>query len=511
MNKPLNRRQVSAGLAALPFLVPAPWSATSAIAQILAPDEAFDADTVKRLARQLAEKPYKAPDQPLPGPLKDLSYDQYRDVRFKVDNALWRSERLPYEVQFFHRGFVYTDRVEVYDVAQGKVRPIVYSPDLFTFGKAPTPAADAKLGFAGFRLHAPLNRQDYYDEVGAFLGASYFRAVARGLGYGISARGLALKTGDPGGEEFPAFRAFFIERPAKTARSITVHALLDSESTTAACRFVIQPGVVTTYDVEIALYPRVKLEQAGIAPLTSMFLFDANNRSGIDDFRPAVHDSDGLALRNGRGEEIWRPLSNRAALQISAFQDTNPRGFGLLQRERDFREYQDLESRFEKRPSLWVEPLGDWGEGAVYLVEIPSKEEIHDNVVAFWRPKDAMEPKREHTFAYRLHWGGDKAYPPPLAQFAKTRVGAGPEGARLFVLDLAGDSLRTLDAGKVTGAVTADKGEIRHIVSQPNAATGGWRISFELAPGRAPLIELRAQLMAGETALSEVWLYRWTP
>jgi glucans biosynthesis protein len=301
----------------------------------------FDASTVRQHARALAAKPYQAPESKLPDPLAKLNYDQYRGIRFDPGHSLWRGTGLLFEVQFFHRGFLYTNRVDIYEVAGGTARPIRYSPDLFTFSDVPRPTAD-DLGFAGFRIHAPLNRPDYYDEVCAFLGASYFRAVAKGQGYGLSARGLTIKTGDSGGEEFPVFKAFWIERPAPRSLSIVVHALLDGPSAAAAFRFTIRPGEETLFDAESTVYPRVDINAAGLAPLTSMFYFGPNDRVGVDDYRPAVHDSDGLLMWTGWSEQLWRPLANPADLQISTFSDVNPRGFGLMQRRRDFVSYEDL-------------------------------------------------------------------------------------------------------------------------------------------------------------------------
>ncbi len=474
------------------------------------PNQSFDAQAVRRLAQEMAAKPYKAPDKSLPAAFKDLDYDAYRSIRFRPDRALWRGEGLPFQVEFFHRGFIFTDRIDVFVVSEGQAHPVVYSPDLFDLGRVKPPAQNTDVGFAGFRLHAPINRPDYYDEVGVFLGASYFRAVAKGQIYGLSARGLSIRTADPKGEEFPAFRTFWIEKPAKGTNSIVVHALLDSPSAAAAYRFTIRPGATTIYDIEMSIYPRNDIAEAGIGSLTSMFFFDANDRVGVDDFRPGVHDSDGLAVRNGRGEEIWRPLSNPRDLQVSIFSDVNPRGFGLMQRERDFFAYEDLESHFEKRPSAWVEPIGDWGEGAVQLVEIPTKEEIHDNIVTFWRPKDALKAKGEYTVTYRLHWDEDKSEPKDTVKFIKTRSGAAPDNGRRFVLELSGAAVR----GELTGLkplVAADKGEIKNLVLQKNQQTGGARISFELGTKNEKVIELRAQLMREDQAVSEVWIYRWAP
>jgi glucans biosynthesis protein len=505
----LHRRRFIAGSAAA-LIAGAGWSTTSAAEQPPA-EQPFDAQAVRRMAQELARQAYKAPDTALPGGFKDLDYDAYRSIRFLPERALWRGENVPFQVQFFHPGFIFTDRVTIYEVNNGRARLIPYSPNLFDFGKAKPPPADGNIGFAGFRLHAPMNRPDYYDEVGVFLGASYFRAVAKGQVYGLSARALSLRTADPRGEEFPAFKTFWIEKPAPQTNSIVVHAVLDSPSAAAAFRFTIRPGETTIYDTEMALYPRSDVSESGIGSTTSMFFFDANDRIGVDDFRSAVHDSDGLAIRNGRGEQLWRPITNPTDLQVSIFGDVKPRGFGLMQRERDFFAYDDLEAHFEKRPGLWVEPIGDWGEGAVQLVEIPTKEEIHDNIVTFWRPKDTLKAKGEYIFTYRLHWGANHPNSDALAQFAKTRVGSAPGGNRRFVLEVTGGALASLDPKNVTAKVQADKGEIRNLVLQPNPQTGGMRISFELATKSAPLIELRGQLLQQDAPLSEVWIYRWTP
>jgi periplasmic glucans biosynthesis protein len=317
----------------------------------------FDAGVLRRMAQELAQKSFQAPDSKLPEPLAHLTYDQYRDFRFDPQRALWRDQGLLFTLQLFHRGFLYTNRVDLYEVVDGVAQPIHYSPDLFTFGANPRPP-DGDLGFAGFRIHTPLNRPDYFDEVAAFLGASYFRAVGKGQGYGLSARGLAIGTAQPSGEEFPIFKTFWIERPHPGVDSIVVNALLDSQSAAGAFRFSIRPGETTIFDVEATLYPRTDIAEAGIAPLTSMFYFDGNNRFEIDDYRPAVHDSDGLLIWTGHGEQFWRPLNDPHDLQLSTFSDVNPRGFGLMQRKRSFAAYDDLEAHYELRPSLWIEPIG---------------------------------------------------------------------------------------------------------------------------------------------------------
>jgi len=494
-----------AGLAALPMLPEAAAQGETA--------EPFDAGTVRRLARELAQKAYAAPDEALPERLDRLSYDQYRDIRFVPDRSLWRGTGLPFEMQLLHRGFLFRPRVELFVVADGRARKLAYQPELFSFGeRVKRPAIEQDLGFSGFRLHHPLNRPDYYDEVAVFQGASYFRAVGRGHVYGLSARGLSLNTGDGAGEEFPFFRSFWIERPRPGTSSIVVHALLDSPSATAAYRFTIRPGDTTVMDVEMAIYPRADIAQAGIATATSMFLFASNDRRGVDDFRPAVHDSDGLLMLNGRGERLWRPLSNPDRLQISVFSDVDPGGFGLMQRQRSFFDYRDLEARYELRPSLWVEPIGDWGEGAVHLLEIPTDREINDNVVAFWRPAAPLRKGAEHIFTYRLHWTWTAPVAQASAWVSDTRVGATDDGqGRLFVLDFVGERLADLPQDALKATVSGSAGKLAHVVLQPNPEIEGLRLAFELRPERAEVVDLRATLRRGEDAFSETWTYRWTP
>ncbi|KAB2848065.1 MAG: glucan biosynthesis protein G, partial [Hyphomicrobiaceae bacterium] len=349
----------------------------------------FGAGTVRELAEALSRRPFAKPAIALPPAFAKLTYDQHRDIRFRADQSIWRGAGLEFELQLLPMGWLFDVPVEINLVEGGAVRQLKADASFFTFGPlVGKPPAEAEIGFAGFRIHGPINRPDYYDEIAVFQGASYFRAVGKGHIYGISARGLAVNTARPGGEEFPIFRSFWVERPAPGSAEIVVHALLDSVSLTGAYRFVFKAGRPTTTDVEAVLFPRKDIPFVGVAPLTSMFLFGASSRRATNDFRPAVHDSEGLSIINGSGERIWRPLTNPKRLQVSAFLDRDPKGFGLIQRDRRFLAYEDLEAHYERRPSLWVEPVGPWGHGTVELIEIPTDEEIHDNIAAFWRPAE---------------------------------------------------------------------------------------------------------------------------
>lgn len=475
---------------------------------------AFDRGSVVEMARKLATKPFVPPPTDLPAVLNNLTYDQYRDIFASRDNVVFKDENLPFRLQFFHRGFYYRQKIDVSVVKDGQAFAVPYSTDLFELGpQAPHPLpAAGDLGFAGIRLLGRINAPDRFDEVAVFLGASYFRSLGRNQTYGLSARGLALNTAGADGEEFPLFRAFWVEEPVADSDTIVVHALLDSQSVAGAYRFSITPGDATAMDVETTLFPRVELTKVGLAPASSMFFFDANGREDVDDWRPEVHDSDGLLMEAGSGETIWRPLSNPHDLQISAFVDTGPRGFGLMQRTRDPRDFQDLVARYETRPSLWVEPVGDWGQGTVTLVEIPSDSEINDNIVAYWSPHDPMTAGSQYSFSYRLSWGDG---PPEdgLIRVAATRRGRamlkGSSPLRRFVIDFAPPAGGGT-AVDPTATVTASGGTVSEIDVATNPLIGGWRLSFKLDPGDEKLIELRAVLKLDDDRPVETWLYRWT-
>lgn len=507
----MRRREVIQAMLAA-ALLPA-GSAFAAGTVTLGRPSRFRADTVAELARRLAAAPFQAPDTALPGALGQADYDGYRDIRFRPERALWAGDGVPFRAHLFHRGFLFREKVDVYVVDDGRATPLAFSPDLFDYGpQAPAFSAD-DLGFAGFRLHAPLNTPDYHDELCSFLGASYFRAVARGLNYGLSARGLAIGVGESTPEEFPRFRAFWLHRPRPDDATFELHALLDSPGVTGAYRFVIAPGDETVFEVDAQLFPRQTLDTIGIAPLTSMFFFDASDRAGYDDFRPAVHDSDGLGILTGDDEQVWRPLHNPSTVQHSVFVGDAPKGFGLMQRKRNPEDFLDLEARYELRPSAWVEPLDDWGPGGVQLVEIPTVDEYQDNIVAFWRPAEPLQAGQASRWRYRLHWCDAHSWKPELATVSETRTGAVPGqngAARLIVIDWAGGPLATLgDDASIDVDVTDSDDRPHNVVAYRNPDTGGWRTSFEWPIPESGAGELRVRLRKGGDVVSETWSYRW--
>lgn len=483
------------------------------------PGQRFGFADVARLAKTLASRGYAEDQAPLPDYLAKLSYDQYRDIRFKRDQALWYGSGLPFQIELFHRGFLFNKRVAINVIDGAGVTPVHYSPAMFDFGRNTfTQMPAAGLGFAGFRVLYPVRHGKTLDEVAVFLGASYFRAVGAGQAYGISARGLALDTGLTRAEEFPYYKEFWIEKPQADSDTLTVYALMDSESVTGAYRFVIHPGLEVVMNVKSRIFVRSPVQRFGIAPLTSMFFHGENTDRFIDDYRPEVHDSDGLLVAMHNGEWVWRPLNNPRKLAISVFRNDSPVGFGLMQRDRDFDHYQDLEARYEKRPSAWVETLGDWGRGAVQLIEIPSDAEKYDNIVAFWVPDQPTAGDQVWSFDYRVHFMLDNEVEPPGGRVVATRVGGGgtdvlSSARRKFVVDFAGAELRALAAdAPVQADLSASAGTVLSPVVQKNPENGGWRLVFEFKPEPgAQAIDLRADLRLGGRILTETWIGQWTP
>ncbi|WER48271.1 glucan biosynthesis protein G [Cupriavidus sp. WKF15] len=492
------------------------WLGGSALAMLAAAAHAFDFDTVAARARQLAASPYKAPAQDLPRELRELSYEQYREIAYKPERFAWRNARLPFELSFFHEGMVFDQPVRIHEVVSGSVREFRFDPAAFNYGPHKVDAASLKgLGFAGFRVLYPLNQGKRKDELASFLGASYFRALGKDQWYGLSARGLAVDTGLNSGEEFPRFVEYWIERPSASDKQLTIYALMDSRRVSGAYRFVIKPGDETSMEVKSRLFLRENVTKLGLAPLTSMYLFGENQPSAQSDFRPEVHDSDGLSIHLGTGEWVWRPLVNPKRLLVTSFAATNPQGFGLMQRDRSFASYQEIGAWYERRPSGWVEPRGNWGSGRVELVQIPTPDETNDNVVAYWVPDNPPKPRQPFDYEYRLMWQKDGEQMPPLSWVTQTRLGQGltrkqDDTSFSLLVDFEGPAFRKLPADvRIDPVVSADaNAELIKTSVQRNDATGGWRMTMVMRRKDVNKpVELRGYLRNGNTTLSETWSY----
>ena len=518
-----DRRTLLMGLGALAGMTVEPsFSATSRPTQgglKFGPAQSFSFEALKGRARALASRPYRGTSSPAAAIIQGIDFDKVQKIRFRPEDALWRGPAAAsYPVSFFHLNKYSRDPVTIFtlDGASGAMtaREIVYSADYFDYGASGLdPRALGQLGFAGFRAN---DGRDNPSDWLAFQGASYFRTAGQDDQYGASARGLALNTALATPEEFPRFSQFWL---AQSGEQLTIYALLEGPSVTGAYKFDCARSNGVAMDVHCDLFFRGAPERLGIAPLTSMYWYGENQRNRAADWRPEIHDSDGLAIWNGKGERIWRPLINPPRLQTNAFADQSPRGFGLIQRDRDFSNYQDDGAFYNKRPGIWVEPKGDWGAGAVELVEIPTRDEVDDNIVAYWRPQVPVKSGDALSFDYRLSWQNEEpGYPADLARVVATRIGrAGipgatewPANARKFSLDFEGGALANMAVRfDIKPIVTASSGTANGAYVTKVVGTNRWRALFDVpVDGKAP-VDLRCYLRLGDKTLSETWIYQY--
>jgi glucans biosynthesis protein len=473
----------------------------------------FGYQDVVEKARTLSRRAFTAPPT-IPEAWEKVGYDQYRDIRFDPARALW-NESGNFRVEFIHPGSVYKHLVAMHTYDRSGVKPIAFSRDLFAYGQSGLADKVPKdFGFAGFRLTYPLYRKTEWNHVLVFAGASYFRPVAKDQVFGLSARGLAIDTGLPSGEEFPVFREFWLERPSRDATSVKALALLDSPRVTGAYEFVFKPLPRMVIDVKATLFERKRVTDLGIAPLTSMFFYGEERGRPNAQWRPEVHDSDGLLMHGGNGEWLWRPLLNPDRLLLNTFQMDGLRGFGLLQRDRSFRSYEDLEARYELRPNIWITPVGTWGKGAVKLVQIPTPNEYNDNIAAFWVPATVPPVGQPIEIAYRMHVQSDDPTPAQLARVTATRIGEGDTaGVRRVVLDFEGAKLSQLGANAEVKPViwVQPDGQVTQQNAFKNGVTGGWRVAFQLKQPKGAALELRTALQHKGETVSETWSYLLLP
>lgn len=486
-------------------------------------------DVISARAKKLAEQDYIAPQEIQLEALNNISYQDYRSIRFKQDQSVWKDEGL-YELQLFHPGFLYQTPVTINIVGQdAKHKRLPFSTDFYQYDGTAAPLKDeiaksvegTQLGHAGFRLHYPLNTNNYKDEVMVFQGASYFRLVGPNQVYGLSARGLAIDTAQASGEEFPLFKEFWLIKPTPEQPNMTIFALLDSPSVTGAYKFEINPNTQTSVKVDMQIFARKDIKKLGVAPLTSMFYHGENSTKFFDDYRPEVHDSDGLLMQSKNDNWVWRPLNNPSQLSVTSFSYENPKGFGLAQRDRDFKNYLDIEAHYHDRPSLWIEPQGEWGNGRVELVEIPTNTETNDNIVSYWVPEKPFKAGETLTFSYTMTTFNDYLNQNNLAKVTKTRIGSAalpgednppPKSHRQFTVDFTGPEINQLSEDLVLNAnLQLSTGEARDITVQKLPHSLGWRVAFKIAPQASKPVDMRLSLKLRNKTVSEVWSYVWYP
>ncbi|GAA0536064.1 glucans biosynthesis protein [Rhizomicrobium palustre] len=481
---------------------------------IIGPPHPFSFDRLKKHAKSIAAAAYKPVTRPAPDVVRGINYDVAQKIRFRPDCALFAG--LPYPVRMFSLRETVQEPVRISLINGDSARPVLYHPRYFDWGgtgldKSLPPTA----GFSGFRV---MNGRDTERDWMAFQGASYFRTSGSEDQYGLSARGLAVNTATATREEFPIFTNFWLSETPDGV--ITVYALLEGPSLAGAYRIETRKGKGQVMDIHAELFARADIDRLGIAPLTSMFWYSEANHQQAADWRPEIHDSDGLALWTGSGERIYRPLANPPGVQTNSYMDVNPKGFGLIQRDRDFANYEDDGAFYNKRPSVWVEPKGQWGEGAVQLVEINTNDEIHDNIVVYWTPKTKLAAGGSMSLDYRLYWQDPEPFlPKSVAHVVATRIGRGGApgtqgmpNARRFAIDFEGGPLGDMPPRyDLKPTITLSRGHIAAAYSIKVVGTNRWRAIFDAVfEGKEP-VNLRCLIQANGKPLTETWMYQIFP
>lgn len=501
----------AAGLAEAAAAQPRPGGEPAAIP---AGGTSFSSSTVASLAQEVASKPYKPPAKPSLGSLATISPDDYAQISYRPEKIVWGSDNLGFAIEPLHPGANVTGQMQIFLVERGMARPLQYDPANFNFGKIKPPAANANLDHSGFRI-LKVDRNGTVAPVASFQDASYFAAIVPNQTWGLIARPLTVRATSGPGEEAPQIRMVWIEQPSVASNTLVIHALIDTPSLAAAYQFTLRANDVVIVDTECTIFARNAVGHFGLAATQATYFFGAIERRNTDDVRPAAHEIKGAQILTGAGEWIWRPVTNRSAVQISGFIDTNPRGFGLLQRDRAFDDFLDDENQWQRRPSLWIEPIGEWGPGEVTLVEVPAASQNNKNIAMYWRPKAGLASGSKSHFAYRQFWCWTPPEQPPGAMVTLSRVGRlsnNPQNARRrFLVQFTGGPIGDeKEFADLKPKVWASAGKLLSVRTFRSSRQKNLRVLFDFDPGSEPSIEFRLVLESKDKPVSETWLYRWT-
>ncbi len=476
----------------------------------------FTQNLVADEARDRAAKPFRSSGADLPDLFSKLEFDQFQDIKRKPETLIWADENTGFAIEPLHRGSIFSSEMLLHVVDNGAETRLTYRREDYDFGKLKPPAETSSLGFSGFRVFRTDGKGNR-EEVAVFQGACFYKAIAEHQMPGITARALALRVGDPRGEEVPRLVSAWIEKPTRAKNALVIYALLDSPSLSGAFRFTLRPGDATIVDTECTLFTRVAIDHFGLGAMQATYLFGPMDRRRSEDIRPGVYEVSGLQMLSGRKEWIWRPISNRDTLQVSAFVDENPAGFGLLQRDREFFRFLDDEQFWHQRPSVWIEPIGEWGKGTVTLAEIPADSQLNQNIVAYFRPREPLAAGSETNFAYRQFWCWTPPERPKFAVTTTSRLGraygaSANSRRRRVLVEFTGDIFgEDKPQDEIRPRVACYSGTITSVRTTLITERKTMRVQFEFDPGQSNQSELRLDLAVRDTPVTETWLYRWTP
>lgn len=486
----------------------------------------FTFETLVSMARNSARCEYKERVTPLPKSLQNLDYSQYNLMRYNIDSDLWANDDLPFRVSFFPLGTtLYSLPVEIYEIDnETLISKVPFSPKFFQYEDQVKFIKDQMpedAGYAGFKLRYKPKGSSYPDEFAAFLGNSYFRIICDGSSYGLSNRGLAINTGvENVPEEFPAFEKFYLVKPSKGDESIIIYAFLNGRSVTGAYSFKITPGTEASVDVKSVLFLRNKVNLLCLAPITSMFWFTLGEPDNFYDYRPSVHNSEGLVLSDGKND-IYEPLTNYPFHKMinDDISCDSLRYFGLVQRDREYNRYMDPGVKYHLNPNCLIVPQNNWREGSLRLFVLPTLTEWMDNINLFWIPKTLPEPMEPINFDYKILYSLKE--PKNTLSFVKyTNLGQDLINCKntIFALSFA-DKDAIIEKSKdikidlqvPSDVIIASPPSIEKIIFNDT-----WRVLFtltihkKLAYEDKPFI-IKCTLKDNGKSISEEWYFLWYP
>lgn len=491
----------------------APAAASARVASAPVESDAFTPAKVAEIARALAGDAFKPPAASPLDALASPSPEELAAIRYKPNELIWANDNLPFAIEPLHRTRNMPGELALYLVDGATASRLPYDPAKFEFGKVKPPPAGTQLGFTGFRvLHR--GSDGHLNPVVSLLNASILSAIARDQVWGAIARPMSVYSAEQG-EETPHIRTIWIEKPKPIATELVMHAVVDTPSLAGAVRFTLRAGEATVIDTECTIFARKQVDHLALTPIQATYLSGPIDWPQTGDMRPAAYEAGGVQMLTGAGEWIWRPVSNRSRLQISGFVDRDPQGFGLIQRDRAFATFLDDDGEWQRRPSVWIEPIGKWGPGEVTLMEIPAASQNNKNIACYWRPKPALAAGSETSFAYRQFWCWRTPEVPDGARVMLSRIGRLPgdtsEVKNRVLIQFQGEQLSDPNkAATIAPSIWSSAGKVSSVRVFRTPRHGSMRVVFDLDPGGQPLVELRVVLKQDAASMSETWLYRWT-
>jgi len=442
--------------------------------------------------------------------LLPIEYEKYSEIRFKPEYTFWR-ENSKFHMQFFPQGYIYQESIKINEVWEDYQTPIFYQGSYFSIPHGINIDKFNELsGFSGLKLLYPINSENVHEEFAVFQGSSYFRIISKGQIYGLSARGIAINTGLQTPEEFPIFSEFWIEKPKPKSEKVIVHSHLVGNSIEGYYKFTLYPGEVSKAEVTFESIIKRDIEKIGIAPLTSMFWYGESSTS-LNPPYPESHDSDGLLIQDDQ-TFIWIPLENPKKPTTTIFKVKKLKGFGLMQRDREFSSYEDPRYEYHKRPSAWVEPVNseNWENGYISLYRIPTRDDLMDNIIVFYSPEKLPTKGDNIKFSYNIKMIDKLKLDDDFAEVVSTKIIQNKDKNLIsFFIDFKGLDLKNFEEKDYKFNLEGEDYEVLECLLNPINNLDKLRVSIKLSQKNKNITSSTISGFISEDSKikSEVWKY----